>query len=429
MTRFSDSLERLAADGARDYSATPAPESYVTDYVTGVRRIRRRRSVGMGVSGALALALVVAFATQFIAGGNHEPAGPAITVPPGEIVWKHDLGSESWSAPALAGENIVVGANDGVVRAVSYVSGEPAWEFAADGAVRSGITVAGDAVVFLTDNGSVYCLSLDGDERWRTTIGEVVSARDPWEPYSSTPQIADGVAYVGSPDGTLYALDAASGAVVWTFVTSGPISTPPAVGDGAVYVGNHDGRFYAVDAATGVELWSQSLGGAIESSAAVADGVVVSGSRATSVVGYDAATGERLWAVSMGTSWADSSVDIADGVAYFGSSAAGRVVAADLHTGVEVWRSTVGGFPWARPTAAGSTVYAASGGAGVERPDGDSLFALDSTTGAAVWSLPTGEALQWAPEGRGFGVMAAPLVVGHTVVVVGLDGVLYTVAR
>lgn len=429
MTRFSDALEHLAADGERDYAANPAPDSYARDYVAGVRGIRRRRHLARGLTGAFAIVLMGALTVQLFEGEPQEPAGPAITVPSGEIVWKARLGSESWSAPALAGENIVVGANDGVVRAVSVVTGEPAWEFVTGDDVRSAITVAEDSVLFLSDDGYLYCVTFEGEERWRAEVGAPASARDPWEPYSSTPLEADGAVYVGGSDGILHAIDADSGESMWSFATSGPISTQPAFADGIIYVGNLDGRLYAIDAAAGTELWSEGMGGAIASSPAVAEGVVVSGSRSTSVIGHDALTGERLWAVSMGTSWADSSVSIADGVAYFGSSAAGRVVAADLQTGAELWRSTVGGFPWARPTVAGETVYAASGGAKPARPDGDSIFALDASTGAVLWSVPTGLALTWAPDGQGFGVMAAPLVVGGAVVVVGLDGVLYAIAR
>ncbi|HEV2108846.1 MAG TPA: PQQ-binding-like beta-propeller repeat protein, partial [Thermomicrobiales bacterium] len=81
---------------------------------------------------------------------------------------------------------------------------------------------------------------------WRFQTGDAVR---------SSPVMADGVIYVGSNDGSLYALDAETGEERWRFTTDGPISGSAAVAEGAVYLASGDGYAYAVDAETGEERW------------------------------------------------------------------------------------------------------------------------------------------------------------------------------
>ena len=68
-----------------------------------------------------------------------------------------------------------------------------------------------------------------------------------------SPAVADGVVYVGSQDGNVYALDAATGAQAWSFPTGAPVTfSSPAVADGVVYVGSNDGKVYSFTLAGGV---------------------------------------------------------------------------------------------------------------------------------------------------------------------------------
>jgi polyvinyl alcohol dehydrogenase (cytochrome) len=96
---------------------------------------------------------------------------------------------------------------------------------------------------------------------------------------SSEPVVAGGVVYYGSWDGLEHAVNAATGAQIWSVnlgTTSDSICDPPEAGVassatiGSVtlngtattvdFVGGGDGNFYALNAATGAEVWSTSLG-------------------------------------------------------------------------------------------------------------------------------------------------------------------------
>ena len=45
----------------------------------------------------------------------------------------------------------------------------------------------------------------------------------------------------------MYALNASTGAVVWSYATGGYVRSSPTVADGVVYVGSYDHNLYAFD--------------------------------------------------------------------------------------------------------------------------------------------------------------------------------------
>jgi len=61
----------------------------------------------------------------------------------------------------------------------------------------------------------------------------------------STPAFYNGVAYFGSDDGHLYALDAQTGKLQWKFQAAGPVSSSPAVYHNTVYIEAGDAAFHA----------------------------------------------------------------------------------------------------------------------------------------------------------------------------------------
>ena len=73
------------------------------------------------------------------------------------------------------------------------------------------------------------------------------------------PNIAGGRVYTGSNDGTVYALDAHTGCIYWTFQAKTLVRSGVVVGPGPrAYVGDLDSNFYALDAGTGKLLWRGS---------------------------------------------------------------------------------------------------------------------------------------------------------------------------
>jgi outer membrane protein assembly factor BamB len=96
---------------------------------------------------------------------------------------------------------------------------------------------------------------------------------------SSTPAIGqDGIIYVGSGDGNLYAINP-SGKERWKFATGGEVLSSPALGsDGTIFVGSEDGNEYALNP-DGTQKWKLTFGGQVSSSSAIgSDGTVYFGS-------------------------------------------------------------------------------------------------------------------------------------------------------
>jgi glucose dehydrogenase len=53
------------------------------------------------------------------------------------------------------------------------------------------------------------------------------------------------VVYVGSGDYDVYALNASTGALLWSYTTGSYVDSSPTVANGVVYVGSEDGNIYA----------------------------------------------------------------------------------------------------------------------------------------------------------------------------------------
>jgi outer membrane protein assembly factor BamB len=206
---------------------------------------------------------------------------------------------------------------------------------------------------------------------WRDRTGNAVL---------SSPAVVDGTVYVGSTDGKVYALDAATGQVRWAYPTDGAIHSSPAVADGAVYVGSNDDDIYAINAVTGRILWRQDLKNKVASSPAVAHGIVYVGSNDHDVYAFSAATGRVEW-IRQTNGSVESSPVVSGATVYVGSDD-GRIYALNAAHGGILWTRPTGGFVQSSPVVADGLVYVGSN-------DGR-LYALSSLNGEVRWSRPTG---------------------------------------
>jgi outer membrane protein assembly factor BamB len=159
------------------------------------------------------------------------------------------------------------------IAALDAATGAVQWVFATGAPVVSSPAVAGGLVYAGDDAGYLHAVDIaTGRERWQAELGAVTSG---------APAIAAGVVYAGSANGRhvpadLVALDAATGAERWRFRAGGGVGSPALV-DGVVFVGSGDHRLYALDAATGELLWALELDDDVGMAPAVVGGTVYVG--------------------------------------------------------------------------------------------------------------------------------------------------------
>src|SRR5205807_8908059 len=100
----------------------------------------------------------------------------------------------------------------------------------------------------------------------------------------------------------------------------------PAVANGMLYICSGDGRLFAYNASTGKKLWQASVFAFLDYSPALANGVVYATfSNAAGLVAFDARTGKRLFSYfDSSASEGTSSPTVADGMVYFNTNDSNR---------------------------------------------------------------------------------------------------------
>jgi outer membrane protein assembly factor BamB len=215
-------------------------------------------------------------------------------------------------------------------------------------------------------------------------------------------------------------------AVAWSFETGGPVRSSPAVTSTTVFVGSGDGSVYAIDRQSGQARWAFETAGPVHGSPAVAGGVVYVTSMDRHLYALDAITGEEMWRFAFGDdapfSWAweyyASSPIVVEGVVYVGSGD-GHLYAFDAHAGEPKWRFETAGRVRASPAMTDGTVYVGS-------RDGH-LYAVDAETGGEVWKYTT-EGVHRLPECRVDcrSIQASPAVADGSVVFCSHDNHVYS---
>ena len=314
-----------------------------------------------------------------------------------------------------------------------------AWSYRTPGAILTGSPVVAGGIAYVGTRdendlrtNAVHAVDVrTGKRLWQAGTDASVHG---------TPALADGLVFVPTIHGSLYAFDAKTGELRWKR-TPEPAEEPnnqrsysyysPAVADGLVYwpyqtrFGKASrGLLAALDTRTGTPVWESPMTGATMSDGtpAVADGrVYVGNETADRVVAYDAATGQQLWvAASRLGGWQDASPTVNGNRLFIGSN--NGVIARDATTGADLWTYRSPDQSYIPQNATPSTPAVVDGTLYMGFPDGR-VTALDVATGAPVWSVRL--------PGKPYlgGVLSAPAVSGDTVFIGSNGGRVYALDR
>jgi outer membrane protein assembly factor BamB len=213
--------------------------------------------------------------------------------------------------------------------------------------------------------------------------------------------VTGGVAYVAfaaksNTTGGVTALDPAGGNILWTFQFGhvADIAGPPTVADGVVYVASTDGELFALSAANGVQRRKVTGFGAFGvGTIAAIKGVVYAGldDKKGTVAAVDMASGKTLWRQGLGPAEFPPYVATSNGIIFAGTvnggaaeAQSGKLYALDAETGKQLWSVPVTGGVNEGPAAAGGAVYTGGGNL-----DSGVLQAWQPATGKQLWSYTT----------------------------------------
>ncbi|HVD69236.1 MAG TPA: PQQ-binding-like beta-propeller repeat protein [Actinomycetota bacterium] len=187
----------------------------------------------------------------------------AVDLAKGKVAWTAELGRPVATQPAFTDGTVVVGLQASreephpTVVALDASTGEERWraDDQSQAAIVSTASIA-DGTVYVAFTGgqesSIDAFALDtGGRRWRTRFPRFFDLTA-----STPPVVTDDAVYVTDAQGETYRLDPATGTRVWEFaLNEGVLRTAPiAVGD-HVLVGTIDGSLVALEASGGDLVW------------------------------------------------------------------------------------------------------------------------------------------------------------------------------
>ncbi len=143
--------------------------------------------------------------------------------------------------------------------ALNPANGDVAWRFDTQLPLGHSPTVVNGVVYVGGYDRKLHALSaLNGQHLWSYNGAKAG--------YATSPLVVNGVVYAGNRDGKMYAIGAHGtpnqGQLIWQYSTGGPIHLSAAYHNGNIFFASNDMRAYALNAATGALVWqSETLPG------------------------------------------------------------------------------------------------------------------------------------------------------------------------
>lgn len=275
----------------------------------------------------------------------------------GKQVWTFSTGGSIVDSPTVDGTTVYVGSADSHLYAFNAQTGAKVWSYD-PGLGNETVTVTSASVV----NGVVYASASDeathsymfavnaqtGAQVWRTQVNAVLL---------SSPQVNQGKVYaVSSPiskqaatTSQIAVFNVADGSqpaqpnqeAVAPGTQAAPLAPPsPTLVNGVAYFGSQDGTVSAINEDTAAVLWHQNVGGAVDASPVVTQTLIYVGVTTgtidnNAIMALNPADGTQRWTSQL-AHYAGSNIVVSGNVLFVGTGTA-TVYALDSTSGMVLW--------------------------------------------------------------------------------------------
>ncbi|SMQ73558.1 PQQ-like domain-containing protein [Altererythrobacter xiamenensis] len=248
--------------------------------------------------------------------------------------------------------------------------------------------VGGGKLVAVDSDGVVHALDAKTGARLWTHRMELADNLEN-SAFGGGASISGDRVYATNGVGEVLALDASNGSVVWKVQPAGPLRGSPTIAFGQVYVMTQDNQIFALDATDGSQVWQES-GSATQAGVfgvaapAAGQGTVIAGYSSGELSAYRYENGRVLWAdalarTSISTevgSLTDIDADpIIDSGRVYALGQGGRMAAYELVTGQRIWELNLAGI--STPAIAGEWIFTLT--------DDARLLAIARSSGRVRW--------------------------------------------
>jgi outer membrane protein assembly factor BamB len=225
----------------------------------------------------------------------------AVDADTGRVNWRYELRNPIVSQPTVSGGRVFLTTTDDTIYAFDAGTGKWLWNYRRRSAPTATILgasaplVDGSEVIAGLSDGFLVSLSInDGQLKWERKLHTGTKFTD----VDAHPVLENGVIYIPSYDGALYALKRAGGDVIWRMDVGG--SKRVVVDEDRLYFPASDGNVYCVQKSSGKVNWQFELDGGTPTQLAVTDQLVIVGSSFQYLYAIDKKTGKPLYRFNVG---------------------------------------------------------------------------------------------------------------------------------
>jgi len=225
----------------------------------------------------------------------------SVSLENGRIQWRYEVRNPIVSKATLFGGRIFFTTSDDTVYALDAGTGKWLWHYRRRSAplatilgASAPLVDANEVLVGLSDGFLVSLSQEEGHLKWEKKLHQGSKFTD----IDAHPVLENGILYIPSYDGALYALKRQGGEVLWRFDAGG--SKTVSLDDRRIFFPSSNGTVYALQKSNGKMLWKFELDHGTPTQLVVTDKYIIVGSSYQYLYVIDRETGEGLYRFNAG---------------------------------------------------------------------------------------------------------------------------------